>query len=179
MQNKFSISLFLLFYLIFAFKFTQVEIENNKLKNQIKTLTNELGKDKNFNFYWTNSKKLSKEDEYTLALNIYFESGVEDYSGKIAVAQVTLNRLESGKYGKTVKEVVYSPSQFSWTLKGREEPQGELWEESKQVAKDFNKGLRIKELDSCISYHTETVNPKWAKFCDPVVKIGKHIFYRG
>ncbi|MFA7287423.1 MAG: cell wall hydrolase [Melioribacteraceae bacterium] len=182
MQNKSLILFGLGFYILFAFAFMQSEKKADSLQEQVNTLTNELDEKFNLDFYWIspeNTKKLSDEEEHILALNIYFESGVEDYSGKIAVAQVTLNRVNSNKYGDTVKEVVYSPSQFSWTLKERENPEGVLWEESKRAARDFNKGLRIKELDTCTSYHADYVSPKWAKSCDPVVKIGKHIFYKG
>ena len=41
-----------------------------------------------------------------LAENIYFEAASESFEGKLAVAQVTLNRVNSGKFAKTVCGVV-------------------------------------------------------------------------
>lgn len=41
-----------------------------------------------------------------LAKNIYYEAGLESRDGKIAVAQVTLNRMEDDKFPKTVCGVV-------------------------------------------------------------------------
>jgi len=180
-QNQKSLWIFgIAFYIIIAIGFMQAEKKVDKLQEQVDTLTNELSGNYNLDFYWTDNVKLSAPEEHILAKNIYYESGVEGYSGKLAVAQVTLNRLESGKWGNTIKEVVYSPSQFSWTLKKKlEEPSGALWEESKRVARDFNRGLRIKELDSATSYHSDSVKPKWAVCGEPIIKIGKHIFYRG
>ena len=53
-----------------------------------------------------------------LAKNIYYESGSETYEGKLAVAQVTLNRVNSPKYPHEVCAVVYQKTQntcqFSW-----------------------------------------------------------------
>ena len=37
-----------------------------------------------------------------LAINIYREAGYEPFEGKVAVAQVTLNRVQTGKFGKDV-----------------------------------------------------------------------------
>ena len=180
MNNNKQLLIFgILFYAIVTFGFIQSEIKADKLRDQVQSLTNELDSNYNLDFYWTDSIKLSKSEENILSKNIYYESGVEGYDGKLAVAQVTQNRVNSGKWGRTVKEVVHSPSQFSWTLKKQEEPSGMLWEESQRVARDFNRGLRIKELDSAISYHSDSVRPMWAKYSDPIIKIGKHIFYKG
>ena len=37
-----------------------------------------------------------------LAQNIYYEAGSETFEGKVAVAQVTMNRLESGRFANNV-----------------------------------------------------------------------------
>ena len=42
-----------------------------------------------------------------MAKNIFFEAAVESTAGKLAVAQVTLNRVNSTWYPNTVCEVVY------------------------------------------------------------------------
>lgn len=49
---------------------------------------------------------LSDKDVECLARNIFYESGGESREGKIAVAQVTLNRAQDPRFGKTVCEVV-------------------------------------------------------------------------
>ncbi len=66
-----------------------------------------------------------KADLYLLAAITYCEAGVEPYEGQLAVANVVLNRLRSGKYGSTLEDVIYAPyqftgcqlSSFSWALK--------------------------------------------------------------
>jgi spore germination cell wall hydrolase CwlJ-like protein len=49
---------------------------------------------------------LSDKDVECLARNIFYESGGEPTEGKIAVAQVTLNRAQDPRFGQSVCEVV-------------------------------------------------------------------------
>ena len=48
----------------------------------------------------------SNEELECLALNIYFEAGVESTAGKLAVANVTINRKNSSDYPNTICSVV-------------------------------------------------------------------------
>lgn len=52
------------------------------------------------------------DDTYLLACLVHMEAGGEPYEGKLAVANVVLNRLRSG-YGSTIAEVIYARGQFS------------------------------------------------------------------
>lgn len=126
---------------------------------------------------------LSSKELDCLAKNIYHEAGVEDRAGKVAVAQVTLNRLKEGRWGDTVCKVVYAKAQFSWTLdkkKRNAQPKGELWEQSLAVAREFQKGVRVKGLEDSTHYHADYIrDPKWAKAKQVAKQIGQHIFYRG
>lgn len=54
----------------------------------------------------------SYDDTYLLASLVHMESGNEPYEGKLAVANVVLNRLKSG-YGSNISEVIYAKGQFS------------------------------------------------------------------
>ena len=122
--------------------------------------------------------KLSKSEMDCLARNVYYEAGVEDSNGKIAVAQVTLNRLEDGQWGKHLCSVVKSPSQFSWTLTRVAAPKGSAWEEAQKIAKQVAAGLRLKKLERSLYYHAEYISsPQWAKVMTITHKIGQHIFY--
>lgn len=125
--------------------------------------------------------KYSNKDFDCLARNIFFEAGVEDKVGKIAVAQVTINRLKSKKWGKSICDVVYAKAQFSWTkVKKRAwiNIKGDSWEESKQVARqvlDF--GYRVKPLKKAMFYHADYVDPNWKDHSKKITQIGRHIFY--
>ncbi|MCI9050321.1 MAG: SH3 domain-containing protein [Lachnospiraceae bacterium] len=52
------------------------------------------------------------DDTYLLACLIHMEAGGEPYEGKLAVANVVLNRMKQG-YGNSISEVIYARGQFS------------------------------------------------------------------
>ncbi|MBO5424855.1 MAG: cell wall hydrolase [Lachnospiraceae bacterium] len=56
---------------------------------------------------------LTPEEINLIASIVTLECGYEPYEGQLAVANVILNRLESGIWGSTVSEVIYAPYQFS------------------------------------------------------------------
>lgn len=60
-------------------------------------------------------RRLSDQEMKTLVGITNAEAGGESALGQAAVMHVVLNRLESGKYGNTVDDVVYAPSQFEPT----------------------------------------------------------------
>lgn len=122
-----------------------------------------------------------------LADNIYFEAGYESFEGKVAVAQVTLNRVNNPKWSSDVCKVVYQKNvvyekvvcQFSWYCE-----QGptykisnkQVYSESMVVAKKvLLEGFRLPSVNKALYYHADYVNPKWNK--PKVAKIGRHIFY--
>ena len=125
----------------------------------------------------------TRAEEECLAKNIYYEAGVEPAIGKYAVAQVTLNRLKTGRWGKNICSVVYAPAQFSWTLykkKRYEQPKGPLWTQSQQVARTvLAEGYRVQGLEDAILYHADYIRqPVWAKSVAKIQQIGQHIFYK-
>jgi len=146
------------------------------------SIENDIEEEDEF-FYTTTPIKLPEEDLYCLQRNVFFEAGIEPYEGKIAVAQVTLNRLEARRWGQSVCDVVFAHAQFSWTLwqsKRNKTPSGPLWEETKQAVKDFKRGKRIKNLDASLHYHADYIKePFWADVERQIIKIGRHIFYEG
>lgn len=126
-------------------------------------------------------RQLNEKEVECLARNIFYEAGVEPYQGKLAVAQVTLNRIGMKKKWDSICKVVYAKSQFSWTLDPKKKytkPKGPLWEASQKAAHDFLQGNEIKALKESDHYHADYVKPTWAKKMVKVKKIGRHIFYR-
>lgn len=70
-------------------------------------------------------KKETKKNSYTkkelrlMAAIIFCEAGNESYKGKMAVASVIMNRVESKKFPNTVKGVIYQKGQFSPARTGK------------------------------------------------------------
>jgi uncharacterized protein YgiM (DUF1202 family) len=56
-----------------------------------------------------------------LAAIIYCEARGESYEGKIAVGAVVLNRVRSARFPNSIRDVIYSPGQFSPVLSGKYE----------------------------------------------------------
>jgi len=120
-----------------------------------------------------------------LAKNIYYESASETYEGKLAVAQVTLNRVNSPQYPKDVCGVVYQKTQgtcqFSWTCNNADTTTKNKyqWEESLLIAKRALTQPLLHDIiakTNALYYHANYVNPGWNK-TKVVARIGNHIFY--
>ncbi len=136
---------------------------------------------------YPSSKVVEKELE-CMALNIYREAGNEPFEGKVAVAQVTLNRVDSGLFPNSVCEVVYQKTkftekvvcQFSWYCDSvhRTRPiNNASYQESYNVAKKvLLEGFRLDSIKDALYYHADYVNPNWRY--KKVAKIGTHIFYK-
>jgi len=135
--------------------------------------------------YVSASEKIKQLD--CLTRNIYWEAASEPFEGKVAVAQVTMNRVQDGRFGDSVCGVIYQKNviyervicQFSWvcetTHKTRPIHQP-LWKESELVAKKvLLENFRLPGLKDAIYYHADYVSPGWKK--PKIDQIGRHIFY--
>ena len=123
-----------------------------------------------------------------LARNIYYEAGGEPFEGKVAVAQVTVNRAASGQFPNDICRVVYQKNivydkvlcQFSWYCEGpaRVPPKhAAAYKESETVARQvLLEGFRLPSLKEALYFHATHINPKWNK--EKVAVIGGHIFYK-
>ena len=136
-----------------------------------------------------NSKPVTMEERERqltcLAKNIYFEAAQEPFEGKVAVAQVTINRAESGKWPPDICGVVYQKNvifgklicQFSWYCEtGPKVKSNAAYTESMEVAKKvLLENFRLASIKNAYYYHADYVNPNWNK--PKITQIGRHIFY--
>jgi spore germination cell wall hydrolase CwlJ-like protein len=154
------------------------QIELAGLKGQILELQQEVQRLEPAVLYRSHEVlKISARERECLTKNIFYEAGVEDHAGKIAVAQVTLNRLRDGRWGNDICKVVYARAQFSWTAKPVKTPYGPLWQASILAADKFIHGERIKLLEHSMHYHADYVKPHWANIDRQVHRVGQHVFY--
>lgn len=123
-----------------------------------------------------------RERELTcLAQNVYYEAASETYTGMLAVATVTMNRVKASAFPKTVCGVVYQRGkrgcQFAWTcskLKARWN--AVLYDRAYAVATDALAGKRVASIGNALYFHNTAIVPNW-DFAIPVKQIGNHIFY--
>jgi len=123
-----------------------------------------------------------------LSKNIYYEAGTEPFEGKVAVAQVTLNRVNSGQFPNDVCKTIYQKNvfyekvvcQFSWACdrdSGTTPPNNANYRESQEVAKKvLLEEFRLPGLKEAMYYHADYINPGWKR--EKITKIGHHIFYK-
>ena len=119
-----------------------------------------------------------------LAENIYFESAHEPWDGRVAVALVTMNRLQDPRYPKTVCNVVKqktnSTCQFSWYCEsGKVVRNHRAYKEALNIAIHvYSNYEKIHDLTKgALFYHADYVNPKW-RGVEKTTVIGRHIFYK-
>lgn len=123
-----------------------------------------------------------------LARNIYFEAGNESFEGKVAVAQVTVNRMKHNGFPSDVCKVVYQKSivynktvcQFSWfcdkTIKNKPVNLS-YFKECKRIANMvLYNGYKIHAVKDALYFHADYVQPNWNRV--KVAKIGRHVFYK-
>jgi len=137
---------------------------------------------------------VNSEELECMSKNIYFEAAVESTAGKLAVAQVTMNRVRSQHYPNTVCKVitqgrhykngfpVRDRCQFSWYCDGKhDEPptRGSMWKESQEVAKYILTTPDLIDItDGATHYHADYISsPRWADPRRKTVEIDTHIFY--
>ena len=128
-----------------------------------------------------------------LALNIYHEARNQPLVGKLAVAEVTLNRVKDDRFPDNICGVVYqgyyysnnypikNKCQFSWWCDGKSDrPRDKkAWEESMRLASYVKSGLfdNIEVVNGSTHYHAVYVSPYWTKMKKKVKVIADHVFY--
>jgi spore germination cell wall hydrolase CwlJ-like protein len=123
-----------------------------------------------------------------LAKNIYHEAKGEPFEGKVAVAQVTINRAASGQFPSDICKVVYQKNivydkvlcQFSWYCEQATvaKPKNTAaYKECQIVARQvLLEEFRLPSLNKALYFHATHINPGWKK--EKVATIGNHVFYK-
>ncbi|MBP3950675.1 cell wall hydrolase [Bacillus sp. YZJH907-2] len=107
-----------------------------------------------------------------LARLVVSESRGEPYSGKVAVANVVLKRVESNEFPNTIREVIYQPGQFQVVSNGlidRRKPS----EKSKTAVTE---ALNTDNGDALYFYNPEIATNRWLDQLTTVEVIGDHTF---
>jgi len=137
--------------------------------------------------------KVEKQQVECLAQNIYYEAGYESTKGQIAVAMVTLNRVYSGAYPKsicgTMTQKTEETCQFSWYCDDYKRIKAEAYRYTKHEKEAFANSRAIalyvytnyKKIEDvtqgALFFHTKQVSPGWQNVRVTTV-IGNHIFYK-
>lgn len=114
-----------------------------------------------------------------LAVGVYYESKGEPLEGQLAVAEVILNRTESGRFPRTVCGVLKQRGQFSF-VRGGQLPQppesARAWKTALAVARVARGDVWDSRVSKALFFHARHVSPGWRRA--RVGSVGNHIFYR-
>jgi len=135
-----------------------------------------------------------------LALNMYHEARNQGTAGLLAVASVTVNRVNDSRFPDSICEVVYEgptkPSwkdntklipirhrcQFSWYCDGKSDtPKDEVvYNDIYSLSDAIVRGtISIIDItDGATHYHADYVRPSWARTKTKTIEIEDHIFYK-
>jgi spore germination cell wall hydrolase CwlJ-like protein len=123
----------------------------------------------------------AQENIECLALNVYHEARGESEEGQIAVANVTMNRVEHSYFPDDVCSVVWDDNQFSWTHDGRSDKaeNEEAYELAKKIAFHTYFYRDVDNTNGALFYHTLSVDPSWNdhESLSVSVELGEHVFY--
>lgn len=117
---------------------------------------------------------------------LYFEARGEAVKGQFAVAEVILNRVDSGSFPNSACNVVhqgtgrYLQCQFTYTCDGFADRIGEksAWRLAGKIARLMLDGETRRLTGGATHYHTRAVNPRWARVFPRTATIGAHHFYQ-
>lgn len=138
---------------------------------------------KPLNIEYSDLNPVAQREVDCLADNIYYEAGFESEAGQVAIALVTLNRVNNPRYPKEVCEVVKQKSkstcQFSWVcLRINHVRNNKVYENARKIALHVYSNYEnlVDITKGSLYYHADYVNPKWK--LQKTVVIGRHIFYK-
>ncbi|MEC1262361.1 cell wall hydrolase [Bacillus swezeyi] len=119
------------------------------------------------------SPEITGEEKELLSRLVHAEAKGESFKGKVAVANVVLNRVGDGGFPDSIKSVIYQKNAFEPVLNGsiNRKPDRESVE-AVEVAVDHDK----KETDALYFYNPDIATDGWIKTRKVVERIGNHVF---
>jgi spore germination cell wall hydrolase CwlJ-like protein len=116
-----------------------------------------------------------------IALNVYYEARNDNMAGKVAVAQVVMQRMHDPRWPVDACSVVYQPAQFSWYWDGKSDTPRDMlaWDEAQLIASAVLAGSGHANLDAT-HYHAYYVVPTdWPmERMEFIAQIGYHLFWK-
>ncbi|WP_240035340.1 cell wall hydrolase [Neobacillus notoginsengisoli] len=120
-----------------------------------------------------NEPVLTKADKELLAKLVHAEAKGEPFKGKVAVAEVVLNRVESEGFPDTVKEVIYQENQFQPVANGEINKPADV---DAREAVDEALSNKKKITNALFFYNPEIATDQWIRTRPIISKIGNHAF---
>lgn len=117
---------------------------------------------------------ISDADIDLLARIVRAEAQTEPFEGKVAVASVVLNRVDSPKFPNTIRDVIYQRGQFQPVTNGEINKTAD--KESRRAVYAALSDMRKIAKDSLFFYNPDIATNRWLDSRETAVIIGQHVF---
>jgi len=120
---------------------------------------------------------LTKDDIYLLAKLIHAEARGESMEGQIAVGAVIMNRLKSGNFPRTIREIVFQKTNGVYQFTPVQDGQIQL-EPNKAAFYAAERAIKGEDPSggALFFYNPETSSDQWIKTLPVTKAIGNHVF---
>lgn len=115
----------------------------------------------------------SNQDLDCLARTVHGEARGESFEGQVAVAAVVLNRVDSGKFGTTIPDVVFQRNAFTAVRDGQYylQPNNTSYEAARAALNGWD------PTDGAVYYwNPVTATSRWVRTRTIIKTIGHHVF---
>lgn len=120
---------------------------------------------------------ISGDDFDLLSRLVEAEAGIEPFEGKIAVANVILNRVESDQFPNTIEGVIYEAGQFQPVRNGHiNKVPSEESKEAVRKALSVNRSLGGDSLYFYDPRYSDESAKRWFDTLETTMTIGNHVF---
>jgi hypothetical protein len=122
-------------------------------------------------------------DQTCLAATVYMEARSQPARGQLAVAEVALDRLDMGRYGDTICDVVTAPHQFALTTTSKnfrivnQKAWDKAWKIAGEAIAIWNEPSRDRKLVVPGANHFIRLGSSATSAKNPIASIGHHQFY--
>lgn len=114
-----------------------------------------------------------------MAKVVHHEAANQARRGQLAVAQLIMNRVESGRFPRTICGVTNQRGQFFDTASYNPRRDDKRWRTAVEVAAEARDGDAEHVVPKAMFYHAAYQAPtSWFRTRTRVTKLGDHIFYR-
>lgn len=121
----------------------------------------------------TDDSRSDSGDVYLLARLVYGEARGEIYKGKVAVASVVLNRVESSQFPGSIAKIIYQKGAFSVVDDGQINLAPD--QESLKAARDAMNGWDPSG-NALFYYNPDKSSNSWIRTRTVICRIGDHLF---
>jgi spore germination cell wall hydrolase CwlJ-like protein len=110
---------------------------------------------------------------------VHREAGNQSHDGKLAVAQLIVNRVKSGRFANSICGVVNQRGQFFQTSSYNPNRNTAQWASAQEVARAALDGSAPEVVPGAVFFHATYIAPNsWFRTRQRVATLGQHIFYR-